>query len=180
MRSIPDFKDWLPECYRVLNNDTHAYFMVNYTNLIELHAAVISAGFKVHNLLIWQKNNQTPSQYYMKNCEYVIFARKGKAKWINNIGGSSTVHQFDNILGNKVHPTEKPVPLLEFYIENSSNPKDVVLDPFMGSGSTGLAAVRTQRSFIGIELMDDYFATAKDRIAKEHQNKQKRTLFDTN
>ena len=45
----------------------------------------------------------------MKNCEYVLFLRKGKAKWINDIGGSKTVHQFDNIIGNKTHPCEKPV-----------------------------------------------------------------------
>jgi site-specific DNA-methyltransferase (adenine-specific) len=138
--------------------------MVNFSNLFYLQKSVIDAGFKIHNLLIWQKNNNTPSQYYMKNCEYIIFARKGKAKWINDIGGSKTVHSFNNILGNKVHPTEKPVELMEFYIKNSSNENEIILDPFMGSGSTGVACVNTGRNFIGCELDKGYFDIAEKRI----------------
>ena len=164
MKSVPLFEHWLNECYRTLKNDSHAYFMVNFSNLFYLQKSVIDAGFKIHNLLIWQKNNNTPSQYYMKNCEYIIFARKGKAKWINDIGGSKTVHSFNNILGNKVHPTEKPVELMEFYIKNSSNENEIILDPFMGSGSTGIACVNTGRKFIGCELDKGYFDIAQKRI----------------
>lgn len=99
----------------------------------------------------------------MKNCEYVLFLRKGKAKPINNIG-SKTVHQINNIIGNKQHPTEKPIELIKLYIENSSNEKDTVLDPFMGAGSTGLACKELNRNFIGIELDKQYFDIAKKRI----------------
>jgi site-specific DNA-methyltransferase (adenine-specific) len=164
MKTVPKFNEWLPECYRVLKEGSHAYFMVNFSNLFELQQAVVTSGFQIHNLLVWQKNNNTPSQYYMKNCEYIIFARKGKAKWINDIGGSKTVHQFNNILGNKVHPTEKPVDLMEFYIKNSSNENDIILDPFMGSGSTGIACLNTNRRFIGCELDEGYFEIATKRI----------------
>lgn len=163
MREIPAFKDWLGHCFRVLKDGTHAYFMVNYSNLIELHQAVTDAGFKVHNLLVWRKNNNTPSQYYMKNCEYVIFARKGKAKYINNIGASKTVHDFNNVTGRE-HPTQKPVDLMQFYIENSSNVGDLIFDPFMGSGSTGVAAIKSGRDFLGIELFEDYYEIATKRI----------------
>lgn len=164
MKTIPEFSSWLPECYRVLKEDSHTYFMVNLANLFELQQAICTSGFKIHNLLIWQKNNNTPSQWYMKNCEYIIFARKGKAKWINNIGTSKTVHAFNNILGNKIHPTEKPVPLMEFYVANSSNVADTILDPFMGSGSTGIACLNLNRNFIGIEKDSTYFELAKNRI----------------
>lgn len=99
----------------------------------------------------------------MKNCEYVLFLRKGRAKRINNVG-SKTVHQFDNIMGNKQHPTEKPVDLMQYYISNSSNEGDIVFDPFMGSGSTGVAAKNLNRDFIGIELDENYFEIAKSRI----------------
>ena len=85
----------------------------------------------------------------MKNCEYVFLLRKGKAKWINNIGARKTVHRFNNIISNKTHPTEKPVELMRFYIENSSNENDIVLDPFMGTGSTGVACIEKNRRFIG-------------------------------
>ena len=160
--------DWIPEIYRVLKNETHCYIFTNFLNLKEMLIEAEKAGFKLHNLLIWEKNNCTPSQYYMKNCEYVLFLRKGKAKWINDIGGSKTVHRFDNIIGNKTHPTEKPVDLLEFYIKNSSNEGDIVLDPFMGSGSTAIACINTNRRFIGFELDEKYYKIAIERI-KNHK-----------
>ena len=100
----------------------------------------------------------------MKNCEYILFLRKGKAKWINNIGDSKTVHKFNNIIGNKYHPTEKPIDLLQFYITNSSSVDDIILDPFMGSGSTGVACKNLNRKFIGIEIDDTYYEIAKKRI----------------
>lgn len=174
MKSIPPFDKWLHECYRVLKEDTQAYFMTNSTNLLELGMEIEKAGFRIHNLLVWVKNNCTPSQFYMKNCEYIFFCRKGKAKYINNIGGSLTVHEFKNIIGSKVHPTEKPVSLMEFYINNSSKMNDVVLDPFMGSGTTGIACLNTNRRFIGIELDENYFSIAKKRIddaIKEKESK---------
>lgn len=67
------------------------------------------------------------------------------------------------------HPTQKPVPLLEWMIKSYSNPGDTVLDPFMGSGSTGVAAVRTGRAFIGIELNPGYYRIAEERIADEQK-----------
>ena len=164
IKIIPKFSDWIPECYRVLKNGTHAYFMINSSNLIELANEIEKAGFKIHNILTWKKNNCTPSQFYMKNCEFVIFCRKGKAKYINNIGDSKAVHEFNNILGNKVHPTEKPIELMKFYIENSSSKNDVVLDPFMGGGSTGIASLNSNRNFIGFEIDENYFEIATNRI----------------
>ena len=164
IKIIPKFSDWIPECYRVLKKGSHAYFMINSSNLIELANGIEKAGFKIHNILTWKKNNCTPSQFYMKNCEFVIFCRKGKAKYINNIGGSKTVHEFNNISGKKVHPTEKPIELMKFYIENSSEENDTVLDPFMGSGSTGVACVNTFRNFIGFEIDENYFNIATKGI----------------
>lgn len=160
---------WMPELYRILKTKTHCYIFTNSLNLQEILNEATRIGFKLHNILIWEKNNCTPSQYYMKNCEYVIFLRKGKAKWINNIGDSKTVHKFNNIIGSKLHPTEKPVDLIEFYVKNSSNPNDVVLDPFMGSGTTGVACVNTNRNFIGMELNEKYFHIAKERIEKANE-----------
>lgn len=156
-------EDWFPELYRILKDGSHCYVMTNTINLEKYLTLARTSGFQLHNLLIWEKNNVTPNRWYMKNCEYVLFLRKGKAKAINN-PGSKTVHQVDNILGNKEHPTEKPVDLMKLYVENSSNEGDLVLDPFMGAGSTGIAATETNRKFIGIELDKKYFNIAKKRI----------------
>ena len=159
-------QDWMPKLYRVLKPGSHCYIFTNALNMHAMLTASHNAGFSLHNILVWEKNNCTPSQYYMKNCEYVLFLRKGKAKWINNIGDSKTVHKFDNILGSKLHPTEKPVDLLQYYILNSSSPGDLILDPFMGSGSTGEAALKCGRKFVGIEIDDSYFQVAEKRIGQ--------------
>lgn len=156
--------EWISEVYRVLKQGTHCYIFTNSLNLKEMIDQSENVGFKLHNILVWEKNNCTPSQFYMKNCEYILFLRKGKAKWINNIGESKTVHKFNNIVGNKLHPTEKPVDLLGFYITNSSKEGDLVLDPFMGSGSTGESCILNNRNFIGIEIDNDYYKTAEKRI----------------
>ena len=157
--------EWMPELFRILKNETHAYIFTNSLNLIEMLNTAIEVGFQLHNLLVWEKNNCTPSQFYMKNCEYVLFLRKGNAKWINNIGNSKTVHLFNNVV-NKSHPTEKPVDLLKYYIANSSNDGDLVLDPFMGVGSTGVACKELNRNFIGIEIDKEYYDIAEGRINK--------------
>ena len=163
MKSIPKADLWLSECFRVMKDGTHIYIMTNTLNLTNYLNIINDVGFKLHNLLVWNKNNTTPNRWYMKNCEYVIFARKGFAKSINN-PSSQTVHNFDNIIGNKQHPTEKPVDLMKFYVGNSSNIGDTVLDPFMGSGSTGVACKELGRNFIGIELDKQYFDIATKRI----------------
>ena len=163
MKSIPKADLWLSECFRVMKDGTHIYIMTNTLNLTNYLNIINDVGFKLHNLLVWNKNNTTPNRWYMKNCEYVIFARKGFAKSINN-PSSQTVHNFDNIIGNKQHPTEKPVDLMKLYVGNSSQVGDTVLDPFMGVGSTGVACKELNRNFIGIELDEQYFDIATKRI----------------
>jgi site-specific DNA-methyltransferase (adenine-specific) len=163
MKSIPKADLWLSECFRVMKDGTHIYIMTNTLNLTNYLNIINDVGFKLHNLLVWNKNNTSPNRWYMKNCEYVIFARKGFAKSINN-PSSQTVHNFDNIIGNKQHPTEKPVDLMKLYVGNSSQVGDTVFDPFMGVGSTGVACKELGRNFIGVELDKQYFDIATKRI----------------
>lgn len=160
---------WIPEVYRVLKEGTHCYIMTNTINLEDYLRIARECGFGLHNVLSWEKNNCTPSRWYMKNGEFTLFLRKGKAKAINN-PGSKMIHSFDNIIGNKVHPTEKPVELMKFYIENSSNVGDIVLDPFMGSNSTGRACRELDRKFIGIEIDDEYFKVDQEEMNKWKEN----------
>ena len=158
------FSDWLPEVYRVLKNGSHCYIFCNDKNMQELLNEATKCGFKESNILVWIKNNATPNRYYMKNCEFVLFLYKGKAKPIKNMGSKCAV-EVRNINGkDKLHPTEKPIDLIRVFVENSSNDGDVVFDPFMGSGSTGVTCVNTGRDFIGIELDENYFNIAKERI----------------
>lgn len=157
-------KDWMPEIYRILKDGSHAYVFTNFLNLCEMMEEARNVGFGLHNLLVWEKNNKTPSQFYMKNCEYILFLRKGKAKYINNIGKSDTVHKFNNIIGTKTHPCEKPVDLLKFYICNSTKEGDMVADPFMGTGSCGVACNEARRDFLGIEKDESFYRVAEQKI----------------
>lgn len=169
--------DYMPEVYRVLKEGTHCYLFTNALNLREMLNESEKVGFKLHNLLVWEKNNCTPSQFYMKNCEYILFLRKGKAKYINNIGDSKTVHRVTNKTGKeRLHPTEKPVNLISKYILNSSNKGDVVLDMFMGSGTTAISCLETGRRYIGYEIDGKYYNVSQDRI-KRHKRKPKQIMF---
>lgn len=156
-------RDWFPELHRVLKDGAQCYIMVNLLNLYEYLTLASGTGFHVHNLLVWKKNNVTPNRWYMKNAEFTLFLCKGKAKPINDCG-SKQVYECANIVGSKLHPTEKPVELMELYIKNSSNQGDIVLDPFLGSGTTAVAAIRTGRRYIGFELDAKYFEIAQKRI----------------
>lgn len=170
---------WIPEIYRVLKENSHCYIMTNTINLERYLRICREVGFKLHNVLMWKKNNVTPSRWYMKNGEFTLFLRKGKAKRINNVG-SKMIHEFPNIIGNKLHPTEKPTELMKLYIENSSSVGDIVFDPFMGAGGAGVAAIETGRKFIGCEI-DRYFNIAKARLeaaVSEHKKEMKNHLLD--
>ncbi len=157
------FEQWLPELYRVMADKSHTYLMVNSRNLAELQNKAEQAGFKFQNLLMWEKGNVTPNKWYMQGFECVLMLRKGGAKNIHN-KGTSNILKVPNIIGGKKHPSEKPVELLEIMVNNSTNEGEVVLDMFMGSGSTGVACVNTNRKFIGIELDENYFGIAQGRI----------------
>lgn len=157
-----EISDWIGQVYRVLKDMGHCYIMTNNVNLYEYLTEIQRAGFNIFKILIWKKDNCITNMYYMDNHEYIIFCRKGKAKKINNCGTKSVLEVANP--KNKKHPTEKPVELMEILIENSSEQGGTVLDPFMGSGSTGVACVNTNRNFIGMELDAGYFEIAKKRV----------------
>ena len=162
------FSDWLPELFRVLKDKSHCYLMINSRNLKDLQVEAEKEGFKFQNLLIWDKGNVTPNRYYMQGFECILMLRKGGAKTIND-RGSSNILRVPNIIGNKKHPSEKPVELLQIMIRNSTNEGDTVIDTFMGSGSAGVACVNTNRKFIGAELDENYFQIAEARIKETEQ-----------
>ena len=103
----------------------------------------------------------------MKNCEFILLYRKGGQRWINDMGTKHLL-EIDNIR-NKNHPTEKPIELMETFILNSSQVGETVLDPFMGAGTTALAAKENNRQYIGFELDEDYHKIANDRIKNHTQ-----------
>ena len=132
--------------------------------------------FKDYNmdLLTWHKTNPVPtcSNKYLSDTEYILFFRE---KGVKIYGTYETKKKYYVTPTNKEdkklynHPTIKPLNIIENLIVNSSQENDVVLDCFMGSGTTGVACVNTNRNFIGIELSEEYYNIAVRRINEAKQ-----------
>ena len=172
-----DCEKYASEFYRVLKDGSHCYIMTNHINLIHILNTFTTNGFHFIKSLIWDKGNKIMGQYYMSQFEYILFFRKGKGIKINNCGTSDILSvpnkKLKDTNGKNLHDTEKPVDLMKILIENSSAENELVLDPFMGIGSTGIACVNTNRNFIGIELDPKYFEIAKERIENaQHEDKE--------
>lgn len=107
---------------------------------------------------------------WLNSIECCMFAKKSGATFNENY--KSSVWRF--ACGkSKIHPTQKPLNLFEYIISVSSNEGDVVFDPFMGSGTTAVAAINKKRKWIGFELNTEYFNVAVERIKKEGQESEK-------
>ena len=167
------FDDWLPEVYRVLKPDCHCYIMINGRNLAELQKQAEKAGFVFQQLLVWEKGNSMPNNWYLQSVEFILMLRKGKAKKINN-RATKNILKVKNIIGNKIHPTEKPVPLMEILIANSTKENEIVLDPFAGSSPVAQACINLNRRFICIEKDPEYWKASCERL---EQAQRQQTLF---
>lgn len=147
--------------------DNSAILVFCNTNKIDFFKQEIeNAGFKIKNIIVWVKNNHTAGDLkaaFGHQYEFVILANKGR-RYING-NRDNDIMFFDKVAGKEqLHQNQKPVDLLQYLVEKLSDSNDTVLDPFMGSGSTGVACVNTGRSFIGMELDDKYFKIAEERI----------------
>ena len=172
---------YLPKFYKVLKETGHCYIMTNHKNLTHFLKVIdewkdpdTNEGFHFIKSLIWDKGNKIMGQFYMNQFEYILFLRKGAGKKINNCGASDLISvpnkKTKDETGKNIHDTEKPVDLCKILIENSSNPNEIVFDPFMGVGSCGIAAKQLGRKFIGIELDSNYYEIAKLRIESAEVN----------
>lgn len=148
--------------FGAMSENSDAYVMANDKNINDAINAGLSAGLKFHNLLVWDKQTAVMNRWYMKNCEFTAYFWKGNAKTINN-PSSKQLFTVSNITDG-IHPNQKPIELMRLYIENSTADAQTILDPFMGSGTTGVACVKLGRKFIGIELEPKYFDIACKRI----------------
>lgn len=133
--------------------------------------------FGADEYLFWTKTPSTKN--YSRNCgrfvEMILVKRSSAV--FNQLHWSQMTGVYDDrLIYPPVHPHEKPVTLIERLIRIYTNPGDTILDPFMGSGTTGVACVQTGRNFIGIEISEEYFKIAERRI---HDAQQQPSLLDT-
>ena len=169
-----DIEEYLPEFYRILKADAHCYIMCNNVNLPHFFDVIGKSDFHFVKLLVWDKQSKICGRYYMGQIEHIFMLRKGKDKPINNCSQSDLL-SFSNFNrekdkdGNNLHDSMKPIPLMQCLIENSTQEGELVLDPFIGSGTTALACIRSKRHYIGCEIDPKYYKVALDRIDKEQR-----------
>lgn len=163
--------DWLDDfsnkLNQLMNDNTHGYVFCSFHHVDKFKVA-LSKYFKIKNILIWEKNNTSMGDLkgdYAPKYEMIIYFHKGRR--LLNGGRDCNILKYKRT-GNKHHPTEKPVDLLEFLVGKSSDENNIVLDCFMGSGSTGVACKNLNRKFIGIELDEKYFDISVQRIMQSN------------
>lgn len=168
------FDEWFRQCYRVLKKNAHLYVMCDMETMWAARPKGEAAGFTFWKDIIWNKLAMGMGYHYRAQIERILFFEKGKRK-LNDLGVPDFLDEEDyldtgpesiwvkRLRGGDLYPTEKPPELSQVLISQSSAPGEVVLDMFMGSGSTGVAALQSRRHFIGCDIQSANLAA--DRLA---------------
>lgn len=185
---------WIKECFRVLKPNGTIWISGTYHSIYQCGYALQLVGYKILNDISWFKPNASPNlsgRYFTASHETLLWARKdpkGKhtfnykdmknglwhetdfikkpEKQMRSVWAIGTPKADEKVFGK--HPTQKPMALLERIVLASTNPGDVILDPFTGSSTTGLAAIKHKRKFIGIDLEKEYLDLSKKRYNREN------------
>ena len=156
------FGELFTEVFRVLKPDTHFYLFCDAETMFVAKPEAERAGFKFWKPLVWDKRTIGMGYHYRARYEFILFFEKGKRR-LNDLGVA------DIISVPRIHrgyPAEKPVAVSEVVIGQSSQAGDVVADPFMGSGSIGVAAVKLGRRFIGTDLNPEAVRLSAERLKR--------------
>jgi len=164
--------DWVSEFKRILKPTGNIFAFCSY-NLIGKWHEVFDPEFDTFQFFVWHKTNPVPKVLragFLNSCELIVCMWNKGHTW--NFSSQREMHNFieapicmgSERVRNPFHPTQKPVRVLEHIIKIASKEGDVVFDPFMGVGSTGVAALNLGRKFIGIEIDENYFRAAERRI----------------
>lgn len=157
------FDDLLRELYRVLRPGRHLYILCDAETMFVLRPMISRHGFDFHKPIVWDKVAIGMGYHYRARCEFILFVSKpGPNRRLADLGVPDVL-AFKRVRGG--YPTEKPVELLDVLIRQSSDPGELVIDPFAGSGATGVAAVAAGRRFLGCDVQADAVAAANERIA---------------
>jgi len=185
---------WIGKVWNVLERTGSLYVSCTYHNIAEIIFIAKKIGFKLNNIITWYKTNAMPNitkRTFTHSTEYVCWFIKGN-NWKFNYerikdfnphktkdGKPKQLRDFVDFIempivqgkerikgqnGRAIHPTQKPEKLIELIILASSDEGDLILDPFFGTGTTGVVATRLKRKWIGIEINEKYFKIAYERI----------------
>jgi site-specific DNA-methyltransferase (adenine-specific) len=154
------FDDLFVQLYRVLAKNSHLYLFCDPETMFVAKPAGERAGFKFWKPLIWRKDRIGMGYHYRALYECILFFEKGKRK-LADLGIADVISAPRVING---YPAEKPVSVSEVLVQQSSSPGELVIDPFMGSGSIGVAAVKHGRRFAGNDLCKEAVEITERRL----------------
>ena len=177
-------REWLRRCQRALKPDGTLWVSGTQHVIFSVGFALQQLGFKLLNNIAWEKPNPPPNlscRYFTHSTETILWAAKGeRSKHAFNYAAMREANggrQMKSVWRIKApssaekthgrHPTQKPLELVERCLLASTNPGDLVFDPFLGSGTTGVAAARLGRRFVGIEMDAGILETARKRVMDE-------------
>jgi site-specific DNA-methyltransferase (adenine-specific)/modification methylase len=189
-------RKWLGACDKVLKRIGSIYVSCSYHNIGEVLITLKQLDYKINNIITWFKTNAMPNmthKSFTHSSEFIVYAVKNSG-WLFNyetvkvinpnkkkdgtnkqmrdvwemplVQGNERIKLSD---GKTAHPTQKPIEMLKRIILASSNENDIVLDPFLGSGTTCFVAKQYNRKYIGIEMNKTYFDIAVNRINPEYK-----------
>ncbi|ATD31151.1 DNA methyltransferase [Macrococcus sp. IME1552] len=175
-------RKWLQKCFKALTLDGTIWISGTLHNIYSIGFALEQEGYKIINNITWQKSNPPPSlgcRNFTHSTETILWAKKDlkKAKHFFNYDLMKSLNndkQMKDVWTGSLtppseksfgkHPTQKPLYVLEKIIKASTKEGDLILDPFMGSGTTGVASRKLNRKFIGFEQEKEYIELSKERI----------------
>lgn len=174
-----DVKGVATEIFRILKWNSRAFVFVAQKTFVEVVSGFTNSGFKLHQVLIWLRPNlaggtKKKTYDFTSIYEQILNLHKGKPPRIKKVDGLNNfdvlkyVQPQSNFKKDKrQHVHQKPVRLIEHLVVVSSSSRDLVLDPFLGSGTTAVACERLNRRWIGIEINEKYCEIAKKRLIEE-------------
>lgn len=171
-----DLTSWINSCEPLLKKGGNIVIFNDWKNMSKIVEELEKNGFEIKDLIRWKKTNPMPrnrDRRFITDYEVAVWAVKKGAKWTFN-RLSDTYERPEIVCGitskgeklNGGHPTQKPIEVMEWVINRLTDEGDLVLDPFMGSATTGVACINTNRRFIGVELEEEYFNMGCNRLKK--------------
>lgn len=159
---------WIAEAKEKLAPDGCLWTCLNWRSMVTFQKAAADLGWPIESLLVWDKCWIGPGGLKGLRPSYELVALFAGENFSIPNRGLADIQRFKwSSKKPNGHPAEKPVELMQWIIENSTQEGDTVLDPFMGSGTTGVAALRARRKFIGIEQDPNWYEVAKQRLKAE-------------
>jgi site-specific DNA-methyltransferase (adenine-specific) len=156
------FPELFREVYRVLAKDRHFYLFCDPETMFVVKPVAEQAGFKFWKPLVWDKEKIGMGYHYRSRYEFILFFEKGKRR----LADLSVPDVIRHPRIHRGYPTEKPVSVSEVLVRQSTLPGETVLDPFMGSGSVGVAAVSLGRRFFGTDVAESAIRLTTRRLGE--------------